>query len=60
MQQKQRRITTGLALGSSGPLEWYVLNDVVMGGRSESAVHARVPSPSPSSPHLEVFYDQAP
>ena len=36
-QQKARLTTGGLTLGASGPLEWFTLNDVVMGGRSESS-----------------------
>jgi hypothetical protein len=36
-QQKARLTTGGLTLGASRPLEWFTLNDVVMGGRSESS-----------------------
>ena len=40
MQQREKRTRSSLILGSSGPLEWYCLNDVVMGGQSVSSCEA--------------------
>ena len=37
LAQQQKRTGSRLTLGASEPLEWFVLNDVVMGGQSESA-----------------------
>ena len=39
VQAKDTRVRDGFALGG-GTLEWYVLNDVVMGGQSSSALAA--------------------
>jgi hypothetical protein len=38
-QAKDTRVRDGFALGGA-TLEWYVLNDVVMGGQSSSALAA--------------------
>ena len=40
MKQREQRTSSGLTLGASKPLEWYCLNDVVMGGQSVSACEA--------------------
>lgn len=37
LAQQQKRTSSALKLGASSELEWFVLNDVVMGGESESA-----------------------
>lgn len=45
-QAKETVLTSSLSLGGSPPLEWFVLNDVVMGGQSESVVGV-APRPPP-------------
>lgn len=37
MQQQKQRTATDLALGAARSLQWFCLNDVVMGGQSESS-----------------------